>query len=417
MPGNLNIINASSLCLITDYGQPRAGKDQETLNLIENGAVILREGRIVAADTTEAIASWLTDEVETIDATGKTVLPGLIECHSHPIFSGSRHWEYVRRLEGASGKSIRAEGGGIWSTIINTRKASDEELIENTLSGFKKILAGGVSTLEVKSGYGLNTIQELRLLQLLKDAAAKTPLDIVITFLGAHIAPQDGITVAEYVQQIQEEMVPAVINQGIAEFHDITCEIGDFEEKDATSLLTQARQLNIPTRVHADASSDSRGWRTAVTNGAVAADHLTYTPDSEIKDVGKTDTIAVLLPVAEQFYLDARKANAKLFIETGVPVAIATDYCSSFQATSLTLTIALACSWFGLTPAQAIVGATLNSAYVLGRDKDRGSLGVGKRGDITLFNCKHPNELGTAIGSPVVEAVISNGQVIWRNNN
>jgi len=417
MQDNINIINASSVALISDNGQPRSGDAQNELNLIHNAGVIVREGNIVATGEMPTLSQWISDDVQTIDAIGKTVLPGLIECHSHPIFAGNRHWEYVRRLEGGSGQGIRAEGGGIWSTIVNTRKASDSELVENALNAFKKILAGGVSTLEVKSGYGLNTEQELRLLPLLEKASVKTPIDIVFTFLGAHIAPQDGRTVAEYVQQIKNEMVPAIIEQGIAEFYDITCEVGDFEEEDANSLLKQAKALGILTRVHADASSDSKGWATAVINNSIAADHLTYTPDSEIRSVGKTNTIAVLLPAAEQFYLDNKKANAKLFIETSVPIAIATDYCSSFQATSLALTIAQACSWFGITPAQAIVGATLNSAYVLDRGKDRGSLDIGKRGDITIFDCEHPNQLGTAIGAPIVDSVISCGKVIWKNKN
>ncbi|MFT2092197.1 imidazolonepropionase [Paraglaciecola sp. 2405UD69-4] len=417
MPNDVNIINASSVALICDNGKPRSGNDQSELNIIHNGGVIIRNGDIVAVGTMPTLSAWLTDKIPVIDATGKTLLPGLIECHSHPIFDGNRHWEYVRRLEGASGQSIRAEGGGIWSTIVNTRKASDSLLITNTLSAFQSILAGGVTTLEVKSGYGLNTEQELRLLRLLDQAASHTPLDIVTTFLGAHIAPQDGRTVSEYVEEIKNKMVPAVINQGIAEFHDITCEIGDFEHEHATELLLQAKELGIPTRVHADASSNSKGWRTAVNNGAVAADHLTYTPDHEITDIGATNTIAVLLPAAEQFYLDNRKANAKLFIDTQVPVAIATDYCSSFQATSLTLTIAQACSWFGMTPAQAIVGATINAAYVLNRATDRGSLDIGKRGDITIFDCEHPNQLGTAIGAPIVNCVISKGQVIWASQS
>jgi imidazolonepropionase len=171
--------------------------------------------------------------------------------------------------------------------------------------------------------------------------------------------------------------------------------------------------LGFPVRVHADASSDSRGWRTAVEGGALSADHLTYTPDNEINAVGAAQTVAVLLPIAEQFYLDERKANGKLFIENNVPVAVATDYCSSFQATSLPLTIAAACSWFRFTPAQAIVGATLNAAYALGKQHDRGSLDVGKRGDVTIFRCEHPNQLGTAIGAPIVDTAISLGTVIW----
>jgi imidazolonepropionase len=257
--------------------------------------------------------------------------------------------------------------------------------------------------------------QELRLLHLLRASAARTPLDLVYTFLGAHIAPQDGPTPEAWVREIREVVLPAVRAQGIAEFHDLSCEEGDYSSTLAAELLADSRRKEIPTRVHADASSDSRGWRTAVEGGAVAADHLTYTPDEEIRAVGATDTIAVLLPIAEQFYLDPRRANARLFIQESVPVAIATDYCSSFQATSLVLSMSMACSWFRLTPAEAIVGATLNAAYALKRNHDRGSLDVGKRGDVTILGCAHPNEIGVSIGAPLVRYVVSKGQVIHRN--
>jgi imidazolonepropionase len=413
MNGNLTIIHASSLARISDTGLPRAGRAQGELNIIPDGAVAIRGGRIAAVGTTESILRSHGDGAPVLDATGKTVLPGLVECHSHPIFAGNRHWEYVRRLEGASGKDIRAEGGGIWSTIENTRKADDEELVSQAVRAFEQIAAGGVTTLEVKSGYGLDKDGELRLLRLLRKAAGKTRMDIVFTFLGAHIAPQDGRSTEAFVASVKNEMLPAVLEQGIAESHDLTCEHGDFTAEQAQELIEYSRSLGFPVRVHADASSDSRGWRTAVEGGALSADHLTYTPDNEINAVGAAQTVAVLLPIAEQFYLDERKANGKLFIENNVPVAVATDYCSSFQATSLPLTIAAACSWFRFTPAQAIVGATLNAAYALGKQHDRGSLDVGKRGDVTIFRCEHPNQLGTAIGAPIVDTAISLGTVIW----
>ncbi|WP_320169410.1 imidazolonepropionase [Maridesulfovibrio sp.] len=417
MNGNLTIINAASLVCISDRNRPRAGKAQGELDIIRGGAVAIREGEIVSVGTTAEILKKYGDDTELLDATGKTVLPGLVECHSHPIFAGNRHWEYVRRLEGASGKDIRAEGGGIWSTIVNTRKASDEELISNTVRAFNQIAAGGVTTLEVKSGYGLDKEGELRLLRLLKEAAQQTPMDIVVTFLGAHIAPQDGRSTAEFVESVKKEMLPAVAEQGIAESQDLSCENGDFSASQAKELIEISSSFGLPVHVHADASSDSRGWRTAVEGHALSADHLTYTPDEEIFSVGATDTVAVLLPVAEQFYLDERKANGRLFIRNNVPVAVATDYCSSFQATSLPLTIAAACSWFKFTPAEAIVGATLNAAYALGKNRDRGSLDVGKRGDITIFNCEHPNQLGTAIGAPIVDKSISRGNIIWESMN
>jgi imidazolonepropionase len=410
---DLNVIYADSLAQILDYGSSRAGKYQDELDIIEDGAIAIRKGQIVCVGTTKKVLREVGECPNTINARGCSVLPGLVEAHSHPIFAGNRHWEYVSRLRGKSGESVRKQGGGIWSTIVNTRSADDTELEANALRAFSAILAGGVTTLEVKSGYGLTVTQELRLLKLLKSASRQIPMDIVFTFLGAHIAPQDGSTPGQFAAMVRDEMLPQIVQQGIAEFHDITCEVGDFSASEAADLLSASRKIKMPTRVHADASSHSCGWRTAVEGGALAADHLTYTPDTEILDIGSTQTIAVLLPLAEQFYLDKVKANGRLFINTGIPVAIATDYCSSFQATSLPLTIAMACSWFGLTPAEAIVGATLNASYVIGRGKDRGSLNIGKRGDLTILRCSHPNEIATRIGAPLVRQVVSCGKVVY----
>jgi imidazolonepropionase len=412
--GDITIAHAASLVRVKDAKRPRVGRAQGELDIIHDGALAVRGGVIVAVGGSEEVLRAYGDDAPVLDATGKTVLPGLVECHSHPIFAGARHWEYVRRLEGASGREIRAEGGGIWSTIMNTRQAGDEELLGNVARAFEQIAAGGVTTLEVKSGYGLDTEGELRLLRLLRQAAGHTPMDIVFTFLGAHIAPQDGRSADAFVDVVKNEMLPAVLAQGIAESQDISCENGDFSAAQARELIDVSISLGLPVRIHADASSDSRGWRTAVEGRALSADHLTYTPDSEIDAVGATATVAVLLPVAEQFYLDERRANGRLFIKNNVPVAVATDYCSTFQATSLPLTIAQACSWFRLTPAEAIVGATLNAAYALGKSHDRGSLDVGKRGDVTIFDCEHPNQLGTAIGAPLVDVSLSRGRVVWK---
>lgn len=412
MVQDLNIVHAAHLARVLDSGIPRRGGAQGRLDLLADGAVAIRSGRIAGVGGTEAVLAQFSDDVPTLRADGMSVLPGLVECHSHPIFAGRRHWEYVRRLQGANSAEIRARGGGIWSTILSTREASDAELIERSVEGYGRILAGGATTLEVKSGYGLTAVQELRLLRLLRESAGRTPLDLVYTFLGAHVAPLDGVPAEAWAREVRDEVLPAVMAQGIAEFHDLSCEVGDYPHPIAADLLANSRLRGVPTRVHADASSDSRGWRTAVEGGAVAADHLTYTPDEEIRAVGSAGTIAVLLPIAEQFYLDPRRANARLFIQEAVPVAIATDYCSSFQASSLLLAMAMACSWFRLTPAEAIVGATLNAAYVLKRNHDRGSLDLGKRGDLTVLACAHPDEIGVAIGAPLVRYVISQGRII-----
>ena len=234
----------------------------------------------------------------------------------------------------------------------------------------------------------------------------------MITFLGAHVVPRDlgGDAAADqYCALIDGEMLPAVVAQGIAEFQDVTVEAGLFTPAQARRLMQRSDELGLPVRVHADAWAASEGWSTAVAGAAVSAEHLTYTPDAEIDDVGATDTVAVLLPIAELIYMTDRRANARRFIECDVPVAIATDYCSSIHATSLLHTMTTAAPWFRITPGEAVVAATLNAAYALGRQADRGSLDVGKRGDLIVLDCPHPDELFLATGAPVLDEVVVAG--------
>jgi imidazolonepropionase len=272
---------------------------------------------------------------------------------------------------------------------------------------------GGVTTLEVKSGYGLEREEELRQLSILERSRADTPMGLVISFLGAHVVPA-GHDADAYTDEVLE-MLPPVIEQGIARFHDITCERGLFTPAQALRLFERSRAAGIPTKAHSDAWAASAGWRTAVAGGAVSAEHLTYTPDEEIREVGRTDTIAVLLPQAELVYMTDRRANARLLIENEVPVALATDYCSSIHATSLASTLAIGAPWFRITPAEAIVAGTLNAAYALQCNADRGSLDVGKRGDLTVLSVDHPAELCLAVGQEVVSDVIIGGAIVHSN--
>ena len=287
----------------------------------------------------------------------------------------------------------------------------------------QRILAGGVTTLEVKSGYGLTVAEELRELDLLRRARSSTPMQMAITFLGAHVVPRDLDSdvdggpqerAEQYTDLIDGEMLPAVVAQGVAEFQDVTVEDGFFTPDQALRLMRRSHELGLPVRVHADAWAPSQGWRTAVEGGAVSAEHLTYTSDDEIRAVGRSDTIAVLLPMAELVYMTSQRANARLFIEHEVPVAIATDFCSSIHATSLLNTMATAAPWFRMTPGEVIVGATLNAAYSLGRQASCGSLDVGKRGDLVIIDCPHPEELFLAVGAPVLDQVVIAGRVVHR---
>jgi imidazolonepropionase len=326
------------------------------------------------------------------------------------LFAGSRHAEYAERLAGASLAEVSGRGGGIWASVKATRHASSADLLSRLPHAYRQILMGGATTLEVKSGYGLTADSELRLLALLDQSRALTPISLVITFLGAHVVPPDKDSDG-YTSDVLD-MLPRVIAQGIASFHDITCEQDLFSAAQALRLFERSRRLGIPTKAHADAWASSQGWSTAVEGGAVSAEHLTYTPRDEIREVGATETIAVLLPLAELIYLTDRRAAAHSFIEQDVPLALATDYCSSIHATSLAATIGLAAPWYRLTPAEAIVAATVNAAYALRLNADRGSLDIGKRGDLTIVSVAHPNELCLAVGQDVVSDVVVAGRVV-----
>ncbi len=407
---DLNLVHAAQVARVCDRGGPRRGAEQGVLDLVADGAVAIRAGRIVAVGGTENVLADWGDDVRTLDVSGRTVLPGLVECHSHPLFGGSRHAEYAERLAGATLAEIAGRGGGIWASVLETRAATDANLLERLSAGYQRILVGGATTLEVKSGYGLTAEEELRQLGLLDQSRGLTPLGLTISFLGAHVVPA-GVEADAYTADVLA-MLPRVITQGVAAFHDITCEQGLFTPAQALRLFHRSRELGIPTKAHADAWNSSEGWRTAVAGGAVSAEHLTYTPDDEIRAVGETDTVAVLLPQAELIYLTDRRANARLFVDQGVPVAVATDYCSSIHATSLAATIAFAAPWFRLTPSEAIVAGTLNAAYALRLNHDRGSIDPGKRGDLTVLSVDHPGELCLTVGQDVVSEVIIGGEVV-----
>ncbi len=288
-------------------------------------------------------------------------------------------------------------------------------MLANLKRAYQSVLAGGVTTLEVKSGYGLTVETELQQIELLHQSRSLTAMELVVTFLGAHVVPRDLAADSpeqradRYTDLIANEMLPRVVSQNFAQFQDVTVEDGYFTPDQALRLMAASHRVGLAVRVHADAWKTSRGWLTAVEGRAVSAEHLTYTPDAEIREVGQTDTVAVVLPMAELIYMTDRRANARMFIEQNVPVAIATDYCSSIHATSLLNSLATAAPWFRLTPAEVIVGSTLNAAYSLGRQHDVGSLDVGKRGDVIVVDCVHPNEICLAVGAPVLNEVIIAG--------
>lgn len=406
------IVHAASLCQIKDTGGPRRGAAQAELDLIIDGAVAMAGESIIAVGSTaEVLAGVDSSGAALIDAGGATVLPGLVEAHSHPVFAGSRYQEYAQRLAGVPRAEILAAGGGIWNSVLQTRAASDAELLARTARAFARMLKGGITTAEAKSGYGLTAAQELRSLRIIDEARRRTVLEVAPTFLGAHVVPA-GLDVGRYVDEICDEMLPAVAEQGIAEFCDVSCESGDFDVPQARRVIERAAAFHLPCRIHADAWEPSGGWALAAEMGALTADHLSGTSDAQVRSVGRADTIAVLLPVAETTYLMGQHANARLLIEQEVPVVVATDYCSSIPTDSLRLSIGLAAARLGMTPGEAIVGATLNAAYSLKRQARIGSLEADKQADILILECEHPFQFVWELGQTPIRAVIKRGKVV-----
>ncbi|MGP0048607.1 MAG: amidohydrolase family protein [Solirubrobacteraceae bacterium] len=407
---DLNVIHAAQLARVHDRGGPRRGAEQSLLDLVADGAVAIRGGHITAAGPTGALlAEWGDPAVPVLDVTGRTVLPGLVESHCHPLFKAAPHPPDADRLPLPE---IAAREDGIWETVLATRAADEDELLARLAGVYARILAGGVTTLECKTGYTLTVDGEARDLRLLERSRELTAIELVCTFLGAHMVPLDAPDEDAYVDRVLVEMLPVL--DGLAGYADFCCDGGLFEHRNVTRMLDAARALEIRTRVHADGWAAAGGWRTAVEYGASSADHLTFTSDDEIAEVGSTDTIATLLPIAEMIYMTERRANAAALISHEVPVAIATDYCSSIGCSSLTTTLGIAVPWFSITPSQSIVGATLNAAYGLGLGHDRGSLDPGKRGDLTILDVPHPNDIYLALGARLVDAVVIGGRVEFR---
>jgi len=412
---DLAVLHAAQVVKITDDGNgPRRGQRQRDLDIIEDGAIAVRQGRIVAVGCTKDIVDQFDlTRAEVVEARGKVVIPGLVDSHTHPIFGGVRFEDYAQRLAGKSLTEVAAQGGGMGLTVAQTRAASDDELLESTLAAFNDMLKTGTTTAEAKSGYGLTVAQELRLLELIRKAADKTPMNIVPTFLGAHAVPREIGNADAYIDIVVNDMLPKVISQGIAKFCDATCENGWLTSEQSTRVLRRSAELGLPTRMHVDAFAASGGWRAANSVKAVCADHLTFTPDTEIEEIGSSETIAVLLPAAELYYLSERRANARKLIETGVPVALATDFCSSIRVFSLLQILPLAAAWFRMTPEEVIIAATLNGAYSVGMANSIGSLDPGKRADFVIVDVPNYRMLVFEMGvNRVDRVVVAGGKVV-----
>ena len=405
--------------LLTIAGGPQRGSDLGQLGIIEDGAILLRDGKIEAVGKTDELIREYSNE-PMLDADGMVVMPGFVDPHTHAVWAGDRAAEFEMRLEGKSYLEILAEGGGILSTVRATRSASLEKLIDETRARLLTMFSFGTTTAEVKTGYGLRVATELRMLQALLELEKDELIEIVPTFLGAHaIAPEYKERPDEYTDVIVNSMLPILKDwwPHHAPYHkmpfvDVFCETGAFNLEQSRKILTKAKELGFPLKIHADEFDNLGGASLAVELGAVSADHLVATSEEDIANLGNSETVAVALPctpfgLAEREYTPAKKilaANGFLAIATDINPG--TAWCENMQ-----FSIALACRYMGLTPAQAIVAATINAAKAIAKENQIGSLEVGKQADVLILSVSDYRHLGYRFGGNLVQTVIKNGKV------
>lgn len=409
----------SAAQLLTLAGGPQRGNDLGRLGIIENGAVLLRGESIAEVGTTSQLRGAHPGEPE-LDASGCVVLPGLVDPHTHVIWAGDRAREFEMRLEGAKYLEILAAGGGILSTVRQTRAASIEELMKQTRPRLERMFANGTTSVEAKTGYGLEVESELRMLEALLELDQELPIDISITFLGAHaIAPEYKDDPHGYTDVICERMLPRVKEWWPTHaagrplpFVDVFCETGAFSLQQSGQILRKARDLGFGLKIHADEFDNLGGASLAAELGAVSADHLVRTSDKDIQALAHSETVAVALPCTPFGLAERDYTPAKKFLAAGGLLALASD-CNPGTAwnESMQFVIALACRSMGLTPAQAIAAATVNAAQAIDRAKTIGSIEAGKQADLLILEVADYRHLGYRFGTNVVRQVVKRGTV------
>jgi imidazolonepropionase len=409
----LLIKNASELVTCKGF-EARAGRRMGELDIIANGALAIEDGKITHVGTTEEVLAVIQPEAyTTIDAAGKAVLPGFIDAHTHFIFGGYRQDEYRWRLEGASYIEIMQRGGGIANTMQATRKANRNELLKLGRQRLDAMLGMGVTTVEGKSGYGLDLDTEVKQLEVMAKLDRTHEVDVVPTFLGAHALPPEYKNRSDaYIDWLCHTVLPQVAQRRLADFCDVFCEQGVFSVSQSRRLLQRARSLGLKLKLHADEIVSLGGAELAAEIGAVSADHLLQASDAGITAMARAGVVATLLP-ATAFSLKEPFARARHIIDSGCAAALATDFNPGSSFTfSIPLIIALATLQMAMSPEEAIIAVTINAAAALDRANRIGSLDVGKAADAVIL--AYPSHLFLAyhLGINIVEKVIKNGRLV-----
>jgi imidazolonepropionase len=406
----------SQLLTLAGPAAPRKGTDQAELGAVEEGAVWIIDDRIqMAGPRAQVEQSAGTRNALKISADGCVVMPGFVDCHSHPVFMGSRIHDFEQQIKGRSYQEISSSGGGILSTVRKVRAATREELIQETLPRLRTFLEHGTTTLEAKSGYGLNLESEVKMLEVIQKLKEITPLELVPTFLGAHeIPPEYRDDPGRYLEEILHSMIPEVARRGLAEYCDGFVEPHIINLAAAEELFLAAQKHGLKLRLHADQFSRNGATRLGVRMGAISVDHLEQIEEEEIELLACSSTIAVLLPGSVYHLGLNRYAPARRLMEAGVPVALATDFNpGSSPVMNMQMILSLACTQMRMTPAEAIVAATVNGAYALDRGDRCGSLEAGKQADLCIMNVQDYREIPYYFGVNHCIMVFKNGRPVY----
>lgn len=413
---DLIIIHINELVTMdSKYGVPRRGKNMAELAPIHDGAVAISGNSIVFVGKTNELFSNFSPNGKTviIDATNRLVTPGFVDPHTHIIFDGFRENELEMKLAGKTYLEILESGGGILKTVEATRKASLEILIQNGKKILNRMMEYGTTTMETKSGYGLDVENEIKSLLAAKELNLEHPMDVISTFLGAHAVPPEyeGET-DDYIELIISEMIPKVAQEELAEFCDVFCEEGIFSVVQTKKILKAAMKYGLKPQIHIDEIVDTNGALLAAELNAVQTGHMLKSNDEGLRAMKKTQTIATLLPGTPFCLMMRDYAPARKIIEYGIPIALATDLNPNCWTESMQFIIALACYHMKLSPAEALTAATINAACALQKQEQIGSIEVGKKADLIIFDVPNHNFLPYQFGVNLVSKVIKNGKVV-----
>ncbi len=411
---NLALINIKQLITVASQNRPvKIGKEMQNLGIIENAAVLIENNTIQWIGKMEELSMSSIKEADVLDCMNKVVMPGFVDAHTHLVFAGSRENEFAMRSAGATYQEIASRGGGILSTVQHVRNTQKKDLKKFARKYLNSLLRSGTTTVEIKSGYGLDADNEIKMLEAITELNEEEVISIIPTFLGAHAVPLEfGSRKKEYVDLITSKMIPYIGKKHLAKFCDVFCEKSYFEPEDCRIIFSAAKNAGLLPKLHADELTSCGGSELAAEIKAVSADHLENISDAGIKALAEAKVVGVLLP-GVSFFLNHPHAPARKMIDAGVPVAIATDFnpgsCMSY---SMPIMMTIACAQMKMSPEEAITASTLNAAAALNLSNEIGSIDVGKKADLIVLDIPNYKFLPYHFGENHVEKVVKDGVVL-----